>query len=364
MLDRQGSKAARRRVEEDAAAAARQTALSAVEHKLIKRKVVALNAGQLTKQQERVAAVTTNKAVKTVVNDPWGDDIYSPIERPAPKDFAEEVSNRKSQIRAGQGLKAEAERKKVIKVAHTGMSYNPAEELHQDLLAEALALEIKKKEKLAKEEGSFYGVDLRNNENMNLGTAGGRRIANTSIAAGAGAGLDSEEDDDSSEDESVSADGSPRTLSRKQKLALNHKKTRAERNKEKEKKAAARVRMQEAEVRALNKGLANVPQLLEAMQKKHALQAAAKQLKASQKTAQELEDAKALTYDEAGLVPLSDELGGSLRTLIPKGNNASVFQKGLIAAGEATSKDHRRRKVGEHPHKPKNIKWVAKYKYN
>jgi len=359
MLDRQGSKSARKRVEEDAAAAARQTALSTVEHKLIKRKVVALNAGQLTKQQQRVAAVTSNKAIKTVVSDPWGDDIYSPIERLAPKDISEEVSNRKAQIRAGQGLKAEAERKKIVKVAPTGMSYNPAEELHQDLLAEALALEIKKKEKQAKQEGAFYGLNIRNNENMNIGADGGR-ISGTASAA---VGLGSDDSDSGSDDESVTGDGSPRQLSRKQKLALNHKKTRAERNKEKEKKAAARVRAQEAEVRALNKGLANVPKLMEAMHKKKELQAAAKQLKAAQKAAQALEDAQALTYDEAGLVPLSDELGGSLRTLIPKGNNVSVFQKGLVAAGEATGKDHRRRKVGEHPHKPKNVKWVAKYKY-
>ena len=246
----------------------------------------------------------------------------------------------------------------VVKVAHTGMSYNPAAEQHQDLLAEALALEIKKKEKEAKDEGAFFGVDLRKNENVDLP---GGRISGTDAATGLDS--DGEEESDSESDDGAAEGDAPRTLSRKQRAALNHKKTRAERNKEREKKAAASIRAQEAEVRLLNKGLANVPKLIEAMQKKKEMQHASKLLKASQKAAQAIEDAHALSYAEAGLVPLSDELGGSLRTLVPKGNTTSTMQRGLVAAGEATGKDHRRRKVGEHPHKPKNIKWVAKHKY-
>ena len=246
------------------------------------------------------------------------------------------------------------------------MSYNPSAEQHQDLLAEALALEIKKKEKEAKDEGAFFGVDLRKNENVDL--PGGRISGtNTDNDAAAAAGLvlksDGEEESGSESDDDSAEDDAPRTLSRKQKAALNHKKTRAERNKERQKKAAASIRAQEAEVRLLNKGLANVPKLIEAMQKKKEMQHASKLLKASQKAAQAIEDAQALSYSEAGLVPLSDELGGSLRTLVPKGNTTSTMQRGLVAAGEATGKDHRRRKVGEHPHKPKNIKWVAKHKY-
>ena len=87
--------------------------MSNAEHKLIKRKVLALHAGEQTKQQQRLAAVTANKGTKTAVSDPWGDDIYSPIARPAAKNIAEEVIYRKAQVRAGLGVKAETTRKKV-----------------------------------------------------------------------------------------------------------------------------------------------------------------------------------------------------------------------------------------------------------
>ena len=112
-VDRLGSKAARKRVEEDAAAASRKTALSSTEHKLIKRKVRALQAGEPTKQQQRLAAVTGNKGARTAVSDPWGDDIYSPIAPPAARDIAEEVLTRKTELRGGQGLKAAAPRQRV-----------------------------------------------------------------------------------------------------------------------------------------------------------------------------------------------------------------------------------------------------------
>jgi hypothetical protein len=69
-----------------------------------------------------------------------------------------------------------------------------------------------------------------------------------------------------------------------------------------------------------------------------------------------------MTYVEAEAVPLSDELGGSLRTIVPKGRAVVDQTNAMRDAGELTARD-RRRRTREKPHAGKKIKWVAKYKY-
>ena len=107
-----------------------------------------------------------------------------------------------------------------------------------------------------------------------------------------------------------------------------------------------------------------------------------------------------MSYEEAALVPLTDELRGSLRKITPKGcviryvirtdsvqialffhisnimitfilmsifNSVSYVSRDQARAmrttGSLMSQDRRKRKTFEKPHGSKNIKWFAKYKY-
>lgn len=349
VLDRQGSKSVRKRVTDDAAVAKRSSGKSKTEHTLIKKRVKALLNGETTKHQQRLAIIADKQATKAVMGDPWGNDIFvAPVIKMAPVDIVQELTIKKAPAPA----RAMLGRKKIIKPASHGMSYNPSEQEHQDLLAEALALEMKHREQKAKDEGE-HERSYESIENRGVSEPIVSLNANTD---------DSETSDDSDDAGSERDDDGPRKLSRKERSKLT-KKTKAQRNQDKLKRAAARIREKDAEIRRLVKEMNNAPIIAKEVEKQANLKAAAKELKLRQREAQQAEDAKALSYDEAGHVPLSDELRGSLRTIIPKGNSTAGMQRSFVNAGEVTAKGHRKQKVGEHPHKARNIKWVAKYKY-
>jgi len=85
----------------------------------------------------------------------------------------------------------------------------------------------------------------------------------------------------------------------------------------------------------------------------------------SLKEAKKLEhsDCSSLTYEEAACVPLSDELHGSLRQVVPKGNRAKDHQNNMVSAGITSTSLRRNRRAYEKPHASKNIKWIPKYHY-
>jgi hypothetical protein len=71
-----------------------------------------------------------------------------------------------------------------------------------------------------------------------------------------------------------------------------------------------------------------------------------------------------MRYEEGASVPLSDELTGSLRTVVPKGlpvseRAARLRDRGLLAD---PAFQRRKRKVHEKPHKPRALVWHPKYK--
>lgn len=72
---------------------------------------------------------------------------------------------------------------------------------------------------------------------------------------------------------------------------------------------------------------------------------------------------KALDYDDIGTVPLSDELGGGLRTVIPKGVALVQREQSMRKAGDVMEQDRRTRRAHEKPHAGRRTAWHAKYKY-
>lgn len=72
---------------------------------------------------------------------------------------------------------------------------------------------------------------------------------------------------------------------------------------------------------------------------------------------------KSLDYDDIGTVPLSDELGGGLRTIIPKGVALTQREQSMRKAGDVMEQDRRTRRAHEKPHAGRRTSWHAKYKY-
>ncbi len=81
------------------------------------------------------------------------------------------------------------------------------------------------------------------------------------------------------------------------------------------------------------------------------------------KKSREVEDKKALTYQEVGVIPLTDELNGSLRQIKPKGIAVVEQVHSMVKVGDLMAKDRRERRRGEKPHAGKRVKWIPKYKY-
>ena len=368
-VDRSGSKNARRRVEKEVSTKSTKNSVSKVEHHLIKKKLA-----NMTKQNTTVAVTLNNKkmtaasvkssaAIKNQVEafDPWGDDITTTTPNPD-RDIGNKLARGTGKGQGKAVLPIREDIKKSLKVDAPGFSYNPDEEQHQDLVAEALAVELEHLEKKARSEGAF------SDSIKNASHAGAITNPHNS-----GENFDDEDDSDDSDDSDNSDnDGfsgdedntnNPRKLSRKQRKNLE-KKTRAQRNKEKQKRRNIADEMLIQKMNKLIKGLKQVPKMLNEMDKAKKTSEAKKALKEIKEAQETEENSKKMTYKEAGQVPLSDELSDTLRTLRPKGNIVSGMMTSLIKSGDATSKDYRNKKKGEHPHKAQNIKWIAKYKYN
>ncbi len=343
IVDRTGSKNARRKIEKEAASAAKAYSVSKVEDHLIKKKIKAMEQGKSSQFQAKKQNAIQSK--KLDLHDPWGDDSNVVIGRKPATNIVEEIAHHRN--RAVMPPKAPTNKRKID---GPGFSYNPDEDQHQDLLAEALALELQALEKKARAEGTFGknadASSTLNKEEIHDGSEDEEEESEIEV----------------SEEEEESADKG-RKLSRKQRQALERK-TRAQRNKEKMK----RKRLHELEkiqtMQRLIKTLRSVPRLMNELDKAAKIAEAQKAIAEMRSEEQAEAKAKALTYKEAGSVPLTDEIGDSLRTIRPKGNRLSGLQNSLIESKDAISKDHRRHKKGEHPHRAKNIKWHAKYKYN
>lgn len=69
-----------------------------------------------------------------------------------------------------------------------------------------------------------------------------------------------------------------------------------------------------------------------------------------------------ITESEISSIPLTDELHGNLRSIIPKGISIQDRTNALLEKGEFSSRSRKSRKV-ENPHGARRVKWIAKYKY-
>jgi hypothetical protein len=172
---------------------------------------------------------------------------------------------------------------------------------------------------------------------------------------------DNNTDDDSDSDSENDTSGvSPSSLLQKKQP---ERKTRTQRNKEKNRSLRQYELHQRQKEKRFLKSIHNAPKVAKEIEKvateqeikRVALQNLIKQTKE--------EEDQQLTYAEAGVVPLTDELNGSLRMIKPKGVAVVEQVNSMVKSGDMMAKNRRRRRQGEYPFGPRKVKWIPKYKY-
>eukprot|EP01041_Mallomonas_annulata_P003257 gene3257-6444_t len=304
IVDRVGSKTTKRKFVQEAVVKANGLSKSSAENVLVAKVV----AGKVLATRKRFQ-VKDNKNEGNNIVDIWSDND-PPIK-----------SNRITV-------------NKKLKVALPGLSYNPSLDDHQDVIAEAIALQIKKEEKDAKTKGPIEYNPIESHNIYEI------------------------EQDESSSDEDVDTNNDTTTAFRmKQKVKL----TKAQRNKIRNRKEKEFKVLQNNINKNILKSIDTIPKIIKDITTIE-LQAESKaMLRKAQDESRN--DTSAMTYEDAGSVPLSDELLGSLRCLRPKGNIIKDQVSKMRISKDMMDVDRRKRTKYEKPHGGKRIKWVAKYKY-
>jgi nucleolar protein 53 len=224
---------------------------------------------------------------------------------------------------------------KKLTVAPGGQSYNPSFSDHQDAVAEALALELKKREE----------------EERNRKTDAPPVLSDLTKLVSVGFDGDESDEEDEYEDENGLLVKRKRT----------EKLTRAQRNKIRARNIAAHEKAKAKQEKGILKSIDMLPHVLRTLEEEEKYKEEMKKLRETKK--KEAMESTAMTYEDAGHVPLSDELRGSLRTLKPKGSTLKIQVSRMRATGDMMRPDRRKRKTYEKPHADKKIKWIPKYKY-
>ena len=310
VIDKIGSKSKRRKInsEEFGQTNSKPLIVSKVERILIKK--------TLNNRKQIFTPDDTSQPSNGAISDIWEND--------------DEIGNGSK----GKISKNKKEKIQIDLLVHPGQSYNPSILDHQDILAEAVALEIKKKE-----------ADLKN---ISIETVTINRDIETY----------------SVNDEEASDDDNSTTKIRRSK---KEKLTRAQRNKIRGKKEK-NFKLQKEEVeKSILHSIDVLPQILTTIDQKDGKIEQQRKMRQVQKKLKEQKEKTAvyMTYQEAASVPLTDELTGSVRTLRPKGmilRDTAHKMKTLGIVGESLSDKRMRKRKGDKPHSERNIKWHAKYK--
>ena len=212
--------------------------------------------------------------------------------------------------------------KRKLAVPIPGFSYNPRKDDHQDAVAEALALEIEKRDKDDAEKKNKY-------------------ITNRSTAIDYYDNNDDDDDNDNNDEDNDNTIGYSNPKSKP--------KNRAQRNKERAKKMLEYEKSKERlELEVLGE-VEKIPLLLKEIEKEERERALKKALKNNKQSS-----VATLNYEEAGLIPLSDELNGSLRRIKPKGAGIKIRANDMKVNGDLVTEGKRKRYVAIHLYYPIN----------
>lgn len=305
IIDTIGSKHKRRKVE-----------------KLQKNEVLTEQLGVVSKTEQKLVEKIIEKGIRPMkrntgkkydLKDVWGDD----------QDIYNNQGNGQSKVIQSKP------------VCEPGQSYNPSFEEHQDALAKALANELKRREEEAKKLTPFQQMSTM------------PMISNQSDKQ-----LSEDSDDDSSSDLDEYNN---------KKSKPSERLTRAQKNKRKARSEAAAERMKAEHEMSFLKSIDRIPKVMKDLEEKERESEAKQKLRELRLLQKNSEEKK--NPEEIALVPLSDELNGTLRQLVPKGVALKLQAMELVTKGKAMAKNRRKRRKYENPHGAKKVVWIPKYKY-
>lgn len=216
-----------------------------------------------------------------------------------------------------------------------GLSYHPSAEAHQEALAEAQAVELRKREQDRRE--ALRGL--------------------AHVPALEAAAADSESESEGEEEEKEEGLVVRRGPSRRKSSKL----TRAQRNKIRDRNIAGFQAHRDKADKLILKSISSIPAILRDIDAEEGRRLAEQELRRVLK--EEAGRTREMSYAEAGAVPLTDELGGSLRTLLPKGVLVKALEADMRLRGELATAGRRAMRKGDQPHGARNLRWVAKHKY-
>lgn len=252
-----------------------------------------------------------------------------------------------------------------------GMSYNPSVTDHQEALAEALSLERKKllKEEQDKVKYAIYtrtsqspSLQLTNNNSTNIHDAFEDLLPLTTNDDDS-----SDDDDDSQDNKNNNNDNDIDELNsihiNKKQVNTNIKLTKTQRNRMKRQLNKTNTELIEKQKNKLLKTIDNqLPTIIKQLNDEEKLSKHIQNFKIIKKSVTDDCITAPMTYDIAGDVPLSDELTGSLRTLIPRGNRLRDHSKWKAEVGDVNEKSKRKRRAYERPHGAGRVKWIEAVK--
>lgn len=313
MIDRKGSKSIRKRVVQEVLPKSQGIYISATEKRLIQK--------VLTSKPKQPYARFYSTSENNALKDLWDTDV---IEHNDSVDVDYPMNKRRR-----------------LKVAVPGQSYNPSIEDHQNALAEAVALQLKKEESTIEPKSTSLVPFHKSIIPIDASTAHG------------GADLD-----DSDDDSMDSTNNSSTAITERKKLQTKY--TRAQRNRIKARSIAKASKSIELLDSNILQSIDNLPSILKEINKKEEYL----ELRKTIIPEPEIEsNTLSLGYEDVGTVPLSDEIGGGLREVIPKGTSLVDRAVTMRRTGDLNVQNKRARRAYEKPHAAKRVVWVAKYKY-
>ena len=213
------------------------------------------------------------------------------------------------------------------------------------MMLQALAIEIEKKEKDAREAGKEDLLTVPEPPSTKLADFGG------SESEGDSAVDESEEDTD---DKDIHL-GTRKSRRKGMKLTI------AQRNKLRNRKFQEFEDLKEKREKKLLRDIDRAPEVLKHIEDDVSRAKRKREIKALQKS-EDAVDSTSLNYEEAKAVPLSDELHGSLRKITSKGLLINDKVNEMRNSGELIKRDKKRKRY-EAPHGPRKVVWIPKYKY-
>jgi len=345
-IDRSGSKAGRKKLVTELIPKKENTFVSPTERILINKIIQDKKENKKRKIYGENIVIEKNKKLDINLEDIWGT---------SPAQSSKSIIQFKSIATiTSTGKKRRVEQaKKSLKIALPGQSYHPTVEDHQNVVAEAVAMEIKRQDAMTANALTRPSNILNNKEITAMFLSGENFVPD-----------DSDDNSDNEEyDENALENFDANGIRLRRRVVKNKKMTQAQKNRKRNLRQVQTESRRQKTQEQLLKEIDHVDKYQAELDALEVKKAAEKEIRDQWVATKKLEaESHTLTPKDIPTVPLSDELNGSLRTIKPKGIAVIDRTNAMLDAAKFVERTKHLRKHGENPHGARRVKWIPKYK--